>query len=252
MAAKNAEIFNDYKTHFSVNTNDKTDNIFITLGTKYDKSPGIIKTSIKKQIIKDIIENKTSLQQAVKSYNFTEAVLAKMLPEPVSAPVTLEDLHKILIKIEAKDKQIECLLETIQKLILSKNPDHIVETIRTKRKDEGTEYVEPIRPVSKTKPIQIIHHDSRSYKIISEFSDKDHIQQVTGRRWNVIENEKYWTIPKDQLKAFEEILKSKNRVYEIQTSTLTSTSTSIIDTDTGAYVDESDNTLQITSNMFLE
>jgi hypothetical protein len=214
------EMFKDYKEHFA-NNGDKTDEIFITIGAKYGKSAGIVKTNIKKQIIKEINENKITLPHAVNTYNFKEADLLKLLPAPIVLPspaVTLEDLHKILIKIEEKDKRIECLLEIIQKLIISKNPEQLVESIRTKRKEDGTEYVEPIRPIVKSKPIQIIHLDSRTYKVISGFSDKDHIKKVNGARWNA--SDKHWTIPKDQLDVFEGVLKTANVIYEIQETTI--------------------------------
>ena len=224
-----SEIFNKYKTNRE--SPNKNINILDTLAAEYGKPKNIINGYIKKYVTKLVDDNIITHKEAKDIYGFKlnkeEPVIAENTPDDVdntnTEEITLISLHKtmteILTKLDVflkKDHQIQCMTETIQKLISARDPVAIVQDIREQRKADGTEYVEPIRPAvkpGKIKPIKIIHYSNDTYKLVSSFNDNVYIKQISGNRWNP-DPSKFWTIPKSQVAKFEDILKKNNVPFE--------------------------------------
>ncbi len=223
------KIFTEYE--INCKSTVKEARIFTKLSEKYKKTPGAIKTCVKKHIIELIAVGKITPNDAEFIYGFPELnKKEEKEKEQIAVPeITLssinDNINDLLNRINVmhsdntkKDKQIECLIQTVQKLISSKDPEKIVQSIREKRKEEGTEYVEPVRPNPKSKPIIISQYDSTNYKIKASFDENIHIRKIAGCRWRP-DPEKFWTIPKTQITNFEKILKEASIVFEIDDKT---------------------------------
>ncbi len=222
------EIFTEYETNCKSTV--KEARIFTKLSEKYKKTPGAIKTCVKKYITELVTSGKITPHDAEFIYGFPELNKEeekkereeKETPlEEITLAIINDNINNLLNKINImhsdnmkKDKQIECLIQTVQKLISSKDPEKIVQSIREKRKEEGTEYVEPVRPNPKSKPIIISQYDSTNYRIKASFDENVHIRKIAGCRWRP-DPEKFWTIPKTQIANFEKILKEAGIVFEI-------------------------------------
>ncbi len=124
------------------------------------------------------------------------------------------ELKELRLIITKQNKQIETSFEIIQKLIHSRDPVSIVEENREKRRIDGTEYKEPIRPPTKdNKKIEISKYDDDRYKIEKCFDNREQIKSVQGSRW--IATEKVWVIPNEQLETLTNMFKTSNSAYVI-------------------------------------
>jgi predicted DNA-binding protein YlxM (UPF0122 family) len=189
------------------------------LSKTFDRSEATLKTNIKKYVAGLIINKEITIEDASVKYKFSIPDLQKSVDfkkcaksdvqNDVQSDVKSDEIVKdeqssdtsILEKINVnlkvifeeikglknlvfqKDKQIETHVEIIQKLIHARNPDQLVQEIREERKQNGTSYVEPIRPPDLKKPVNILYHDEFYHKVRGDFQYKDLLKGMAGSRW---------------------------------------------------------------------